>query len=58
MRFVGETKAGAENEPQRRLTFFHISEDEVRQFAERSNDGGKTFTTEYDFTYKRRAAKP
>lgn len=58
MRFVGETKAGAENEPQRRLTFFHISENEVRQFAEKSNDGGKTFTTEYDFTYKRRAAKP
>ncbi len=53
MRFVGETRAGT-NGPLRRLTFFHIGPQEVRQFAEISTDGGKTFSTQYDFTYKRR----
>lgn len=57
MRFVGETKPGMENAPQRRLTFFHVNANEVRQLAEKSTDGGKTFATEYDFTYRRRAPK-
>jgi hypothetical protein len=38
---------------QRRLTFFDLGPNEVRQFSEISTDGGKTYVTEYDFTYKR-----
>lgn len=38
---------------QRRLTFFDLGPNEVRQFSEISSDGGKTYVTEYDFTYKR-----
>lgn len=37
-----------------RLTFFNISRDSVRQFAETSPDGGKTWTTSYDLMYVRR----
>lgn len=38
---------------ERRLTFFNLGPDEVRQFSEISADGGKTYKTEYDFTYHR-----
>jgi hypothetical protein len=38
---------------ERRLTFFDLGPDEVRQFSEISTDGGKTYKTEYDFTYRR-----
>lgn len=38
---------------ERRLTFFNVGPNEVRQFSEISTDGGKTYVTEYDFTYKR-----
>jgi len=38
----------------RRLTFFLLGPDKVRQFSEMSTDGGKTWTTEYDLTYIRR----
>lgn len=38
----------------RRLTFTKISEDKVRQFGERSNDGGSTWTVEYDLEYRRK----
>jgi hypothetical protein len=37
-----------------RLTFFHISTDSVRQFAETSADGGKTWNVSYDLMYVRR----
>ena len=37
-----------------RFTFFHEGPDQVRQFNEVSDDGGKTWTTVYDFVYKRR----
>jgi hypothetical protein len=37
-----------------RLTFFNIHPDTVRQFAEGSSDGGKTWTVNYDLTYVRR----
>lgn len=57
MRFVSEPQAGSDTTSMRRLTFFHLGPNEVRQFAEKSTDGGKTFTTEYDFTYKRRTPK-
>lgn len=38
----------------RRLTFTKLSNDKVRQFGERSDDGGKTWTTEYDLEYRRK----
>ena len=38
----------------RRLTFFNLSPDEVRQFSQRSTDNGKTWSTEYDFSYIRK----
>ena len=38
----------------RRLTFTKLSNDKVRQFGERSDDSGKTWTTEYDLEYRRK----
>ena len=38
----------------RRLTFTKLSDDKVRQFGERSDDGGKTWSTEYDLEYRRK----
>jgi hypothetical protein len=38
----------------RRLTFTKLSNDRVRQFGERSDDGGTTWTTEYDLEYRRK----
>ena len=38
----------------RHLQFFNVGPDEVRQFSQRSEDGGKTWSVEYDFTYYRK----
>ncbi len=38
----------------RRLTFTKLSDDKVRQLGERSDDEGKTWTTEYDLEYRRK----
>lgn len=38
----------------RRLTFTKLSTDKVRQLGERSDDGGTTWTTEYDLEYRRK----
>ena len=38
----------------RRLSFTRLSEDKVRQFGERSDDGGATWTAEYDLEYRRK----
>lgn len=38
----------------RRLTFTKLSNDKVRQLGERSDDGGTTWTTEYDLEYRRK----
>jgi hypothetical protein len=38
----------------RKLTFTRETIDMVRQVGERSNDEGKTWTTEYDLVYKRK----
>ena len=38
----------------RRLTFTKLDEDKVRQLGERSDDGGTTWTTEYDLEYRRK----
>lgn len=37
-----------------RLRFFNLGPNKVRQFAERSTDNGKTWSTEYDLTYIRK----
>jgi hypothetical protein len=39
----------------RRLTFTILPGHRVRQLSERSNDGGKTWSVEYDLYYQRRA---
>jgi hypothetical protein len=38
----------------RRLTFFNLGLDKVRQFSQQSKDGGKSWQTEYDLTYIRK----
>ena len=38
----------------RKLTFTKLSNDKVRQLGERSDDDGKTWTTEYDLEYRRK----
>lgn len=38
----------------RRLTFTKLGEDKVRQLGERSDDGGNSWTTEYDLEYRRK----
>jgi tetratricopeptide (TPR) repeat protein len=38
----------------RHLQFFNLGPDTVRQLSQGSTDGGKTWTVEYDFTYRRR----
>ncbi len=37
----------------RRLRFYNLGADRVRQLGEGSADGGKTWAVEYDFTYQR-----
>ncbi len=38
----------------RRLTFYNLDQNTVRQFSQRSYDEGNTWHVEYDFTYKRK----
>ena len=38
----------------RRLTFFNLGTDKVRQFSEISKDNEKTWITEYDLEYRRK----
>jgi hypothetical protein len=38
----------------RRLSFFRLSQDKVRQLGEISKDAGKTWIREYDLEYRRR----
>jgi pimeloyl-ACP methyl ester carboxylesterase len=56
MRFVGERHDLNGKTVPTRLTFFKLGPDKVRQFAEHSSDGGKTWATSYDFLYTRKAA--
>jgi hypothetical protein len=41
----------------RRLSFFNLDPNHVRQFSEQSKDDGKTWTVEYDFLYTREAGE-
>ena len=53
MRFQAETRGADGKSLLRRLSFFNLGKDKVRQFSEQSTDGGKTWSTEYDLTYTR-----
>lgn len=53
MRFTFETKDVQGHKQIGRFIFYNQGPDQVRQFNETSSDGGKTWVTSYDFTYKR-----
>ncbi len=54
MRFEGEAVLANGRRIKSRMTFFNLSADKVRQFAERSTDEGKTWTTTVDYIYFRK----
>jgi hypothetical protein len=59
MIFQGETPGGP-GQPARvptKMTFIRMGADKLRQFSEISLDGGKTWSSAYDFVYTRRAKK-
>jgi tetratricopeptide (TPR) repeat protein len=56
MRFMFEQVDNAGKKQIGRFIFFNEGPDQVRQFNEISSDGGATWTTVYNFTYKRRKA--
>jgi tetratricopeptide (TPR) repeat protein len=55
MRFDAKKRGGDGKVIDKHLTFFDLGDGRVRQFAELSNDGGKTWKAEYDLLYVRRA---
>jgi hypothetical protein len=54
MRFQGEAITAKAQKVRSRMTFFNLGPNKVRQFAERSTDDGKTWTTTVDFIYLRK----
>lgn len=54
MRFEGESHLQNGRRVLRRLTFFNLGADRVRQYSERSVDDGKTWSVGYDYIYLRR----
>jgi tetratricopeptide (TPR) repeat protein len=54
MRFEAETAGANGTRINNKLTFFNLSPDRVRQLAETSSDGGKSWSTRYDFIYLRK----
>lgn len=54
MRFEGESHLADGKKVLRRLTFFNLGPDRVRQFSEASVDEGKTWNVNFDFTYTRK----
>ncbi len=54
MRFEYETKNAQGKSVTGKFIFYNQGADQVRQFNEMSDDGGKTWTTNYDFTYIRK----
>ena len=54
IRFEGESHRANGKKVLRRLTFYNLGPDRVRQFSEASTDGGKTWFTGYDFLYIRK----
>lgn len=53
MRYDGDSKDAKGNKLLMHLTYFNQSPDRVRQLLESSADEGKTWSTNYDFTYER-----
>lgn len=53
MRFTAEKKDTAGRWQKHRLTFFPLGPDRVRQLGEHSDDGGATWTVDYDLDYRR-----
>jgi tetratricopeptide (TPR) repeat protein len=45
---------GQSGPQQTRMTFFNLGDGKVRQFVERSTDGGKTWVVGYDFIYTKK----
>ena len=54
MRLEGEAVLANGRRVKSRMTFFNLGPDKVRQFAERSTDEGKTWTTTVDLIYLRK----
>lgn len=54
MQFEGETHQANGTKVLRRLTFYNLGPDKVRQYSEASTDGGKTWNPHYDITYIRK----
>lgn len=54
MHFDFETKDAQGNKIKGRFIFYNQGANQVRQFNESSADDGKTWTINYDFTYKRK----
>jgi hypothetical protein len=54
LRYIGESFVVNGKKIIPRLTFYNVDANTVRQFAESSDDDGKTWTTVYDFKYIRR----
>jgi len=54
MVFWSNEKDKEGNPYKRRLTFFNVAPDTVRQFSQRTSDEGKTWSVEYDLTYLRK----
>jgi hypothetical protein len=57
MRFRGFTTGPSGQRIERRLTFFHLHADTVRQLFENSTDSGRTWTPGFDGRYIRRTAR-
>ena len=54
MQFLGSRSGQGGGPGMNRLTFFNLGPDRVRQLAESSSDGGKTWSVVYDFIYIRK----
>lgn len=54
MRYESETAGPDGTKRLAKLTFFNIDANTVRQLAENSSDGGKTWSISYDYKYVRR----
>lgn len=52
--FISRPPASTERAPMLRLTFTPLDDGSVRQHGEQSTDGGTTWTTTYDFFYRRK----
>jgi len=57
MRFEGESHRADGRTIARRMTLFDLGNGEVRQYSERSLDGGRTWGPHYDFRYVRKAPR-